>query len=208
MMTSQIMRLDPLFTRNEYTCCGRWDIPLVKKQEVDLAKIRLISYSDTRSNDRPENKKCGVHFFIDDYRFESIYRSPEKSLLKLSQYAFLLTPDYSTYADMNQWRQLESVAHNRWCGAYWQSKGLTVIPTVSWSTPASYSYSFDGIEKGAIVAIGMIGCKKNKSDFMHGYNTMLERIQPEAIICFGNPFSEMTGNLITVDYCASRKAVR
>lgn len=89
-----------------------------------------------------------------------------------------------------------------------QSKGLTVIPTVSWSTPASYSYSFDGIEKGAIVAIGMIGCKKNKSDFMHGYNTMLERIQPEAIICFGNPFSEMTGNLITVDYCASRKAVR
>ena len=202
------MRLDPLFTRNEYTSCGRWDIPLVKKQEVDLAKIRLISYSDTRANDRPENKECGVHFFIDDYRFESIYRFPEKSLLRLSQYAFLLTPDYSTYADMNQWRQLESVAHNRWCGAYWQSKGLTVIPTVSWSTPASYSYSFDGIEKGAIVAIGMIGCKKNKSDFMHGYNTMLERIQPKAIICFGNPFSEMTGNLITVDYCASRKVVR
>ncbi len=24
---------------------------------------------------------------------------------------------------------------NEWCGAYWQSKGLTVVPTISWSTP-------------------------------------------------------------------------
>ena len=48
-----------------------------------------------------------------------------------------------------------------WCGAYWQSKGLTVIPTISWSTPSSYDFCFDGVEENSIVAVGMIGCKQN-----------------------------------------------
>lgn len=207
-MTSQNMRRDPLFTRNEFESCGEWGIPLVKKQEISTENISLIACSDTRSNESEANKKCGVHFFTDDYRFNNIYRNPEKSREKYSQYAFLLTPDYSTYADMDLWRQLESVAHNRWCGAYWQSKGLTVIPTISWSTPSSYKFCFDGVEKNSIVAIGMIGCKHNKAEFMRGYNAMLERLEPEAIICFGKPFPEMQGNIIPVDYMESRKVVR
>lgn len=206
--TSENMRSDPLFMRNQYPVCGKWGIPIVKKQSIDLSEIKLIACSDTRANDAEINKQCGVHFFVDDYRFNSIYRNPKRSLAKYAQYSFLLTPDYSTYADMNPWRQMESVAHNRWCGAYWQSEGLTVIPTVSWSTPSSYTYCFDGIAFGSIVAIGMIGCKSNKIGFLRGYNAMMERIQPEAIICFGIPFSEMQGNIIPVDYRASRKVVR
>lgn len=168
----------------------------------------MIACSDTKSNDSSLNTKNGVHFFVDDYRFNGIYNNPEKSLSKYSQYAFLLTPDFSTYADMSLWRQLESVAKNRWCGAYWQSKGLTVIPTISWSTPSSYEFCFDGVEKGSIVAIGMIGCKSNRINFMRGYYAMLEKICPETIICFGTPFSEMQGNIVVVDYRSSRKVVR
>lgn len=110
---------------------------------------------------------------------------------------------------MNPWRQIESVAKNRWVGAYWQSKGLTVYPTISWSNSRSFDYCFDGVEKGSTVAIGMIGAKKdNKRNFMLGYNEMLRRIEPEHIICFGKPFEEMKGNLIVVDYVESRKVVR
>lgn len=205
---SKDRRRDPLFMRNQFRSCGQWDIPIVKKQRLNLSDIHLIACSDTRLNDNIVNKRCGVHFFVDDYRFEGIYRNPEKSLQKFSQYAFLLTPDYSTYADMDQWRQIESVAHSRWCGAYWQSKGLIVVPTISWSTPRSYSFCFDSIEQGGTVAIGMIGCKHEKREFMRGYNEMLERLQPENVIVFGTPFSEMRGNIIQVDYLASRKVVR
>lgn len=207
-MKSQLMRDNPLFRRNEFEGIGRWEIPLVRKQEIDLSNVNLIACSDTRCNDNEINTKRGVHFFVDDYRFEGIYKDPERTLKKYSQYAFLLTPDFSTYADMQMWRQIESVAKNRWCGAYWQSKGLTVIPTVSWSTPMSYSFCFDGIAHSSIVAVGMIGCKANKRDFLRGYNAMFEQIEPSAIICFGSPFPEMQGNLIVVDYLASRKAVR
>ena len=109
---------------------------------------------------------------------------------------------------MDLWRQLESVAKNRWVGAFWQSKGKIVIPTISWSDARSFEFCFEGVEKGTIVAIGMIGCKQSKFNFMRGYNQMLKRIQPSKIICFGTPFPEMQGNVIAIDYMASRKVVR
>jgi hypothetical protein len=109
---------------------------------------------------------------------------------------------------MDLWRQLESVAKNRWVGAYWQSKGLTVIPTISWGLSQSYEFCFDGVEKGSTVAVGMVGCKQSGYNFMRGYNEMLKRLEPEKIICFGSPFDEMQGNIITVDYRDSRKVVR
>ena len=205
--TSKIMRSNPLFMRNQYKGCGKWDIPIIKKQCLKSEDVKLIAYSDIRLNDNEKNRECGVHFFIDDYRFEGIYRNPERSFKRLSQYAFVLTPDYSTYADMDMWRQLESIVHSRWCGAYWQSKEMLVIPTISWSTPRSFEFCFEGIEKGSTVAVGMIGCKHARIAFMRGYNKMLERLEPENIIVFGKPFSEMDGNIIRVDYEASRKVV-
>lgn len=207
-MTSEKMRSSSLFMRNNYDMVGKWDIPLIKKQKLDTDKIQLIACSDTRTNDLEENKKCGVHFFVDDYRFNGIYDHPQRTLKRYSQYAFLLTPDYSLYADMPLWRQLENVAKNRWVGAYWQEHDKIVIPTISWGMSQTFEFCFQGVEKNAIVAVGMIGCKKARAAFMRGYNEMLNYICPEKVIVFGNPFPEMQGNLIAVDYQSSRKVVR
>ena len=207
-MTSKSMRDNPLFMRNNFDSVGKWGIALIKKQELTTNNIMLVACSDTRANDNEENRKKGVHFFVDDYRFNGLYDNPERTFERYSQYAFLLSPDFSTYADMGLWRQLESVAKNRWVGAYWQSKGKIVIPTISWSDARSFEFCFDGIEQGSIVAVGMIGCKQSKLNFMRGYNEMLKRILPSKIICFGSPFPEMQGNIIAVDYMASRKVVR
>lgn len=207
-MTSKSMRENPLFMRNNFEKVGKWGIAVVKKQELSTDNIKLVACSDTRTNDNELKKKKGVHFFVDDYRFDGIYNNPNRSLKRYSQYAFLLTPDFSTYADMDLWRQLESVAKNRWVGAYWQSKGLTVIPTISWGNARSFEFCFDGVEQCSTVAVGMIGCKQSRIGFMRGYNEMLERLQPEKIIVFGSPFPEMKGNIVPVDYRSSRKVVR
>lgn len=90
-MTSKNMRDNSLFMRNSFSSVGKWGIPLVKKQKLPIPEINLIACSDTRVNDNDENKKKGVHFFVDDYRFNGIYNNPERSLKKYSQYAFLLT---------------------------------------------------------------------------------------------------------------------
>ncbi len=86
--------------------------------------------------------------------------------------------------------------------------GLKVVPTMTWSDSRSYTFCNDGVENGSVVAIGMIGCKRSKKEFLRGYNNMLETVEPSAVICFGEPFKEMDGNLIVVDYRASRKVVR
>ena len=207
-MTSKQMRENALFTRNSFETIGKWEYPVIHRQEIPLDGVRLIACSDTRANDREENKACGVHFFVDDWRFEGIYRQPEKTLSRYSQYAFLLTPDFSLYADMPLWKQIENVGKNRWVGAYWQNEGLLVVPTIAWSTARSFDFCFDAVEKHSTVAVGMIGCKGNKLGFMRGYNEMLTRLEPENVIVFGTPFSEMEGNIISVDYMSSRKVVR
>ena len=206
-MSSKNYRNTGLFLRNEFECDGIWGFPVIKKQELELSDIDLIACSDTSMHDT-ENLHKGVHFFVDDYRFNSIYNHPERSIAKYRKYRFLLTPDYSLFSEMNPWRQIESVGYSRWVGAYWQKEGLIVVPTISWAQPSSFRFCFDAIEKGSIVAIGMIGCKHERIAFMKGYNEMLESINPSAIICFGSPFPEMTGDIVQVDYLSSRKVVR
>lgn len=96
--------------------------------------------------------------------------------------------------------QMYSAFKNRWCGAYWQSLGLRVIPTISWSDERSFDFCFEGIEEGSIVAISTHGNHRAKEEFMLGYNKMLQKIKPCAIICYGKPFKEMKGNLLVFPY--------
>ena len=203
-MKSYEFRNQEKFLRNGYKGEGRWALPKIKKQPVNLNNLQFLSFNNTRYNEQPMFRDFAVHFFVDDKRFEVVYSQPERNLEKLKQYKVLLTPDFSLYAEMQPWRRIESTGKSRWCGAYWQSKGLTVIPTISWSTPESFDYAFDGIEKNSFVAIGTLGCKHAKRGFLKGFDTMCERLSPQCIICFGTPFSEMEKEpIFTVDYVNS-----
>ena len=200
-MKSYDFRNQQRFLRSSFKGDGRWDIPIVRKQQINLSNLNFLAFNNTRNNDAPLFKEFAVHFFVDDARFEVVYSQPEKNLAKLKQYKLLLTPDFSLYGEMQPWRRIENIGKSRWCGAYWQSNGITVIPTISWSTPESFDYTFDGVEKNAYVAVGTIGCKHSKRSFLKGFDAMCERITPECIICVGTPFHEMESQpLYTVNY--------
>lgn len=202
--TAHDKRNAPSFLRNQFPGGGKFGIPLVMRQVLDLSNVGLIACTNTR-RDEQEYFDYGVHFFVDDYDFGSPYENPEKTLAIYSQYKFCLTPDYSLYAEMPTWRQIESVAHSRWCGAWWQSKGLTVVPTVSWDRYPSFDFCFDGIEIGSTVAVATYACRQQRIRFMRGYDAMLERIKPHAIICYGTPFADMRGPIIAVKPCHPRQ---
>lgn len=197
------MKNSETLLRNQFLSDNAYRFPIVKKDDIDLTNLALISATHIKKNDSKKNCQKGVHFFIEDYRIEKFYNHPTKYLEKLAQYKFLMTPDYSVYANMSTWCQITSIGKNRWCGAYWQSQGFKVIPTVSWGLAATYNFCFKGIEKGAIVAVSTLGCKHSKYHFLSGYNEMLKQIEPTAIICFDKPFKGMGGNLIVIDYCST-----
>lgn len=143
-----------------------------------------------------------VHFFLYDYRFERVWKHPDNDVEKLSRYRAVFSPDFSMYLEMAPVMQLYNVFRNRWCGAYWASKGIRVIPTVNWGDESTYDFCFEGIEKGSIVAVSTYmavehGNRKDQKEwFMAGYNELLRRINPEKIVCYNTPFPEMQGDII------------
>ena len=141
-----------------------------------------------------------------DYNFENIWNKPEKFVELLSKYKGVLSPDFSMYTEMPHAVQIYNTFRNRWCGAYLASKRIKVIPTVAWSDKASFDFCFKGIPKGSIVAVStyMFHESKHHADqkdlFMEGYNRMLKEIEPSKIICYSEPFEEMQGDIIYIDY--------
>ena len=201
-------RTSQTLLRNQFPGRGKLKIPLIPKFKPnpgDLEDLLLIDFDKTRLDDQDHFNRI-VHFFLYDYRFERVWKNPDSDIEKLSQYCAVLSPDFSMYLEMAPVMQLYNVFRNRWCGAYWASKGLRVIPTVNWGDETTFDFCFEGIEKGSIVAVStyMASAHGNRQDqkewFITGYNEMLRRIEPEKIICYYTPFPEMQGDIIYVDY--------
>ena len=191
-----------MFMRNQFQGEGTFEFPLIRKQKIDTKELSLIGYDKVKPDDH-ENAGRYVHFFLDNYKFEVLWNDPEPRLKKLSQYKGVLSPQFSAYYTMPFSLQLYQMFRSRWCGAYMQSKGLKVIPTVYWGKPQSYWFCFDGIETGGVVAISTVGVRREKDFFLQGYSEMLRRLKPKAVICYGAAFPEMQGKIIEVDYAES-----
>jgi hypothetical protein len=175
---------------NDYRVDGRFDLPLIRRQRVALDNLKLIRFSSI-VRDETKDRDATVHFFEPDERFDEVWKNPEGYLAELGQYRQLMTPDFSLYSDMPLVLQLMNTHRSRWCGAYWQEHGLTVIPTVSWSDEWSFDFCFDGIEYGSVVAVSTLGTKDCRQGFMAGFSEMCKAIDPEVVICYDEPFKEM-----------------
>ena len=167
---------------------NKYGIPDIKKDEFEVKE--LIPY-------RVDSNRNGTaHFFLDDYRFERCWRKPDSQIEELKKYDGVLSPDFSMYTNYPQAMQIWQVYRNRWCACYWQSLGIKVIPTISWSDEQSFKYCFLGVQKGSTVAIGTVGVLNNeyaKTLFMQGFKEMLKQLEPKEILIYGNKLSELEG---------------
>jgi hypothetical protein len=187
---SQPGYIDSLHLNERFPASNRWGIAQLTRLTMRHLPDTLIAYG-YRARPKEPFKVPATHFFLDDYRFESVWRNPRKSLPKVQKYPVVLTPDFSLYRDYPLASQLWNVYRNRWCGAYWQQQGLWVIPTVSWSSAESYPFCFLGIPKGSVVAVSTVGVKWRTDMlaytlFVNGFQEMVERIEPVAVIAYGS----------------------
>lgn len=180
--------------RNEFAVCGKYDMPFVQKQKIDVDKIKLMSFVDAKNPDDKNIDKT-IHFFMHDWKFEKVYERAEEEARKLGQYYALLSPDFSLFTNMPLALQIHSVFKNRWCAAYWQSLGFKVIPTVAWGDESSFEFCFDGVEEGSVVAVCTYYRENAEEEFMLGYNKMMEVIKPSMVLCYDEPFGSMKGNI-------------
>lgn len=161
---------------------GDYQMPLIKKEEIVLKK-KTVSF-----NNRTQKECVALHFFIDDYQFERIWNNPERYIELFKKCEYICSPDYSLFLDFPKVLQLYNSFKKQYLGAFYQSHGIKVVPTVSWSDPSSYNWCFDGIEKGSCVACSSVGCMRNieaKELFTQGFIAMIDTIKPSKILIVG-----------------------
>ena len=127
--------------RNEFEKSGKYGMPLIKKQNIDLDKIELLSYLKTKNNDE-ENKNKTIHFFTYDWNFESVYEKPEQSLEKLDQYSLCLPLNLAHIRichlldKLIAFLKIVGVVHfgkNKECLLFQQSHGARMIVLISFA---------------------------------------------------------------------------
>ena len=173
-----------------------WQMPVIKN--AGFIPKDLIGFNYAKTSER---KDVGIHFYIDDYQFERIWNNPEKYLDVLIEYDCILSPDFSLYMDMPMAMKIWNVYRSRQIGAFYQSKGLRVIPTISWAEPATFEFCFQGIPKGSIVSISTIGVKRDPDAlkiWRDGVDEMIRRIDPAAILIYGGRLDYDFGKIKTV----------
>lgn len=177
---------------------GDFGIPEIQPV-LDLPAEELVGFNYAKTCKNPNGK--GVHFFLDDYQFNRLWTMIDRYIPILQKFSCVLSPDFSTYTDFPKAIQIYNHYRKHWCAAYMQENGITVIPTISWSTPDSYEWCFDGEPVGGCVAVSSVGClasKESKKLFVDGYMEMVRRLHPEKIIFYGSVPDECTGNIVRI----------
>lgn len=177
---------------------GRYGIPQIEPVTAyPQGEFIPMNYSKTAKD--PASKI--VHCFVDDYQFTRYWNRPDDYIKKLSQFAAVCSPDFSTYTDMPLAMQIYNHYRKHWLAVYWQLHGITVYPTISWSDEESYEWCFDGEPVGGVVALSSVSTQKNKESkrlFLRGYEEMMKRLEPSWVIFYGHVPEECDWNVIRV----------
>ena len=100
---------------------------------------------------------------------------------------------------------IDATFRNRWSGAFLQSNGKMVIPTVGWTTEDYFDITFSGLRNGGIFIISTLGTHSvnNGQGFMKGYYELRSRFPDSRLICVGNAFPGMDSDVCYIPFSES-----
>lgn len=178
---------------------GAYNLPVVGTDAVPTADS-LIPFNRAKTCTR---RDVGVHFFIDDYQFERVWKSPQLYVEMLKRYRFVCAPDFSLYLDMPMAAKIWNVYRSRLITAYWQKQGVKVVPVLQWAEPATFDFCFTGITPGGTVAVSTLGAARNKLTkqlLAIGMREAITRLHPKRVLLYGTPIDFNFGDIEVVRY--------
>ena len=183
---------------------GEFDIPFIMPEPYVDAEYIPFNYAGSTWYKREER---GIHFFVDDYQFQCLWSAKEKYASMLKQFKVVLTPDFSPYYDWPIMVQRWNHYRKHLLGAWMQSIGCRVYPTITWSDERSLEWCFDGEPYRATVCVSNVGMQKNEENrrlFLVGYERMMEVLEPETILFYGKVPNECYGNIVPIEAFTKR----
>ncbi len=176
---------------------GIYNIPILAPYLYEPAEFIGFNCAKTAK----DKKTKGIHFFVDDYQFERLWRMPTTYIDLIGDFHSIMTPDFSLYTDYPKALQIYNHYRKHWLGALWQYRGYKVIPTVAWSDLDSFAWCFDGTPKRSTVAVSSVGTQRSretKALFLEGWRKMLDYLQPETVIFHGDIPKECNANIVQI----------
>lgn len=180
-----------------FECAGKFEIPCILPDKIPDV-TGWIPFNFLKSG---TYEGVGVHMFVDDYQIARLWNRPTQYIDMLKRAKCVLSPDFSIYTDTPQALNIYNHYRKHWIAAYWQRNNITVIPTICWGDEDSFEWCFDGEPVGAVVAVSSVGTQKRteeKAAFLRGYDAMLERLKPSAVLFYGTVPDEARGDIVHI----------
>lgn len=128
------------------------------------------------------------HFYSEDYKIERVWSRPERYARLLADSGRVITgPDFSMFMDDPPPVQRWNVYRSRLLTALWQREGVRVVPTVQWADERSWSFAFDGLPVGSMLAVSFLGSATDgylRRTFIDGYAEMVVRLAPSFVMLY------------------------
>ena len=162
---------------------GEEEIPCIKTSK--LLPEKVISFSKALTS---SDYDSWIHFYEHDYKFERLWKNPQKYLPIIKKFRGIITPDFSLYYDMPLVMQKWNTYRGKSLAHWLQENGVEVIPNVRWGDERTYALSTLGVEKNKTIAVGTHGCIKTveeKRMFIRGLDYVVMELNPENIIVYG-----------------------
>lgn len=183
--------------------CDGDGMPIVKASDAVPIGLLPFNYAKTAKG---EDFGKFLHFFVDDYQFERLWRAPAKYLPLVRRFAGALSPDFSCYLDMPLPMQRWNEYRRRALANYWQRNGVEVVPTLSWGDPRSYGFAFDGLPRRSTVAVSTVGVKgdeRARSVWFDGMAEAMRALEPSRVLVYGGGIGFDFGSAEVVEYGAN-----
>ena len=171
---------------DESRTAGYYQFPTLKASHYVPDDLIGFNYVKSWTGERAG---LGVHFFLDDYQFERLWRSPYENIERLRGFGCVLVPDFSTYWDMPMAMKIWNIYRMRLMGQLMQDAGLEVIPIIRTLGDDTIEWCLEGIEPGGVYAVSTVGVAGSGPDFKElcrrEVTGAIERLKPESLILYG-----------------------
>lgn len=131
-----------------------------------------------------------LHFFMDDYKFESLLDNRfDLVTMQISKFNIVMAPDFSLYSDAPELFVKTAIYKRQLYGACWQQKcGLNVIPVAGVPRADALEYAFEGTPENSIIGYCGAGHHISKSAYdlwIGGLYELEARRNPKMILIYG-----------------------
>lgn len=164
--------------------------PPIFAQSIDLHK-NFVIINEISKIPKEKRRNYILLFYSDEKFFNAYYtrlQSNPRYLATLEGFYAVSGLDFSTYPNIDESVNIESIKKNcRFC-TYCQKNDILCIYNAVWTSQKTFHVAFDNIQADATIILSTYRIKSDHDEvFETGYEYLKTRCKPKTIICYGKP---------------------